>query len=240
MPPHVDPDDLALLALGEHVDGVEARHLSGCAQCQSHFDQLRAVVTVARTGTLEDSPQAPPPQVWDRISAEIGLDTGAGSREVTALPRRADRRTTWAVAAAAAVAGIALGAGATAALSGSGGEGSDGRGRVVSSAQLAALPDHTGTGDAEILGRGSSRVLELDVSGLTRGDGFYQVWLLGADARTLVSVGLLDTSKGTRATFPLPAALELAEFPIVDVSLEPVDGNPAHSGDSVVRGTLAG
>jgi len=110
---------------------------------------------------------------------------------------------------------------------------------VVATAQLEPLPDHSGTGAAEVVGTASSRVLELDVSGLTRGDGFYEVWLLGPDATTLVSVGLLDTSQGTRATFPLPADLDVADFPIVDISLEPVDGDPAHSGDSIVRGTLA-
>ena len=36
----------------------------------------------------------------------------------------------------------------------------------------------------------------------------------------------------------LPADLDLAEFPLVDVSVEPLDGNPTHSGDSVARGEL--
>ena len=40
-------------------------------------------------------------------------------------------------------------------------------------------------------------------------------------------------------TFALPAGLDLSEYPIVDVSDEPVDGNPAHSSVSIVRGTLA-
>ena len=40
-------------------------------------------------------------------------------------------------------------------------------------------------------------------------------------------------------TFAVPAGLDLGEYPIVDVSDEPVDGNPAHSSVSIVRGTLA-
>jgi hypothetical protein len=28
------------------------------------------------------------------------------------------------------------------------------------------------------------------------------------------------------------------EFPVVDISIEPFGGDPSHSGDSVVRGTL--
>jgi hypothetical protein len=39
-------------------------------------------------------------------------------------------------------------------------------------------------------------------------------------------------------TFEVPAGLQLADFPVVDVSDEPLDGNPAHSTVSIVRGTL--
>jgi anti-sigma-K factor RskA len=237
MSPHVDPDDLALVALGEPVDLDGTSHLAGCAQCQSDLDQLRAVVASARTVTAEDSPQAPPARVWDGVRTELGLDAAPGP-VVVAPPRRADRRTTWGLAAAAVVVGIVLGAVGTALLTRS----DDGSGgadeRVVASTRLSPLPEHSGSGDAEVIGTGRSRVLELDVTGLSRGDGVYEVWLLAPDAKHLVSVGLLGPSEGTRARFPLPPGLDLAEFPVVDVSLEPVDGNPAHSGDSVVRGTL--
>lgn len=36
----------------------------------------------------------------------------------------------------------------------------------------------------------------------------------------------------------LAGPLSLADYPIVDVSSEKSGGNPAHSGDSIVRGTL--
>jgi hypothetical protein len=38
--------------------------------------------------------------------------------------------------------------------------------------------------------------------------------------------------------FELPADLDLEQFPIVDVSVEPLDGVPTHSGVSVARGEL--
>jgi anti-sigma-K factor RskA len=62
------------------------------------------------------------------------------------------------------------------------------------------------------------------------------VWLLDAAGKRLVSLGLLD---GSTATFAVPPQVDLADYPVVDVSLEPADGDPAHSGDSVVRGTLS-
>ena len=92
-----------------------------------------------------------------------------------------------------------------------------------------------------MLREGDGRVLELDVPTLTPDTkGFYEVWLLDEDAKRLVSIGLLDLSQGTTARFPIPDDIDLATYPVVDVSVEPADGNPAHSGDSVVRGTLAG
>ena len=58
--------------------------------------------------------------------------------------------------------------------------------------------------------------------------------LLNPDAE--VSLGTLGA--GDTGVFPVPADLDVAQFPVVDVSREPLDGNPAHSKDSVVRGTL--
>ena len=34
----------------------------------------------------------------------------------------------------------------------------------------------------------------------------------------------------------MPDGLEISQFPVVDVSDEPFDGDPAHSGGSIVRG----
>ena len=36
----------------------------------------------------------------------------------------------------------------------------------------------------------------------------------------------------------LPEGIDLAEHPIVDVSVEPLDGDPTNSGVSVARGVL--
>ena len=65
--------------------------------------------------------------------------------------------------------------------------------------------------------------------------GFREVWLLTPDVKGLVSVGTLA---GPSGRFALPAGLDLAEFSVVDVSEEQFDGNPAHSGNSIVRGAL--
>ena len=66
--------------------------------------------------------------------------------------------------------------------------------------------------------------------------GYQEVWLIAPDLSRLVSLGVMTSESGT---FSVPAGLDLGEYPIVDVSDEPVDGDPAHSSVSIVRGTLA-
>ncbi|TFC59482.1 MULTISPECIES: anti-sigma factor domain-containing protein [unclassified Cryobacterium] len=109
---------------------------------------------------------------------------------------------------------------------------------VLAQAQLDALPGWTASGSASVEESADGRrEVVVDLADDTGNEGLREVWLLTADATGLVSVGLLD---GATGRFSLPADLDLAEFPVVDVSAEPADGNPAHSGDSIVRGTLTG
>ena len=67
-------------------------------------------------------------------------------------------------------------------------------------------------------------------------DAFEELWLLDADGRGMISVGIVPSNG--QATFPLPSVGELAGYTVVDISLEPFDGNPAHSHNSILRGTL--
>ena len=53
----------------------------------------------------------------------------------------------------------------------------------------------------------------------------------------MVALGFLTA--GTEGDFVVPAGLLGSGYRTVDISLEPDDGNPAHSGVSLARGTLA-
>lgn len=229
---HTSADDLALRALGEDLGDVPDSHLASCALCQSELDQLRAVVATAREVEPEDYPTPPPPAVWSAVMAELELGQGAAPADELATRRSGSRRTAL-VAAAAALLGIVVGAGAALLIS----DDSDtSAGTVTARATLDPLPERTGAGTAVVRASGDDRVLEIDVRDLSAGDGVYEVWLLDADAKRLVSLGLLE---GGHGRFPLPEAVDVRDYPVVDVSLEPVDGDPAHSGDSVVRGQLS-
>ena len=65
--------------------------------------------------------------------------------------------------------------------------------------------------------------------------GFRGVWVGSADLSKMVSLGVLANDSGS---FAIPAGVDLTQYPIVDVSDQPYNGNPAHSADSIARGTL--
>jgi hypothetical protein len=134
------------------------------------------------------------------------------------------------LAVAAALVGAVVGAGAVVLL-----QRAD-QGTTVAQATLDALEGQDGSGRAEVVERDGQRLLELQLSAPALEDAYYEVWLLQPTVEGLVPLGV--TQPG-RATFEIPAGLDLQQYPLVDVSIEPLDGDPAHSGDSVVRGELS-
>ncbi|MGI9604933.1 MAG: anti-sigma factor [Acidimicrobiales bacterium] len=62
-----------------------------------------------------------------------------------------------------------------------------------------------------------------------------EIWLLRPDLSDMVSLGVIDDTVGW---VPVPDDIDLSEFSVVDVSLEPDDGDPTHSGRSILRGSL--
>ena len=78
-------------------------------------------------------------------------------------------------------------------------------------------------------------VVDLDQSDAVRRRASARSGCSSPDVSGLVSLGTLD---GTSGRFDLPAGLDLTQFSVVDVSEEQFDGDPAHSGDSIVRGPL--
>ena len=70
-------------------------------------------------------------------------------------------------------------------------------------------------------------------------DRYREVWLINTDGQRMYPLGVLPrrrTEPPTRCHRRSPASWQ--GFNIVDVSIEPYDGNPAHSRESQVRGVL--
>lgn len=210
---------------------------------ESELEELEAdfgdVMAILREGPLPAPSEAPSEAVWAAIAREAGGEIAAsipdkprsaevdpdGAAPVVSLGERRSRGRTLALITLAAAAALLVAVPLTLAL---GGDAADRR------AQLLALEGFQGTGSAELDGR----TLAVEVEGLDAPEGsFYELWLLdfdGEEVARLESLGRVDAP----GSFSVPEDLDLDEFDVVDVSVEPDDGNPDHSGDSVLRGSL--
>ena len=229
----------------------------------AELTELRAFAARVGPGSVEW--ETPPPELWDRISAAASVAeivtvhgedrrptedptedpteraTDDPTERATVVPmerarrsaaERADSggrhrsRTPWLLAAAAVVVGVIAGGALLR-------DGSSDDSTVVAAADLAPLGD-AGEGNAELVDRDGSLQLRLSTNDLDAGDGFLEVWVINPDVTQLVSLGPLRAD----GVYELPQGLDPAAFPIVDVSVEPIDGDPTHSGASVLRGEL--
>ena len=245
---HCTPEQLALAALREPLPAEDTAHLAACERCRAEVRSLQrsvdavAVPQFAATG----APVAPPPRVWESIAAATGVaatprltpvevphpvaeESAPPARDADVLPFRSRRRPVLLVAAAL-VAGVVVGAGAVAVLQ------SRDDGQEITAVALDPLPDNDASGRAEVVARDDgSRVVEVELDAPALDDEYYELWLIDRDVVGMVPLGVVRP--GTQ-TVELPADLDLGEFPLVDVSVEPLDGDPTHSGVSVARGEL--
>ena len=219
---HCEPQTLSLIALGEQPSADEALHLVTCDTCRRDWESMRSIVDVARD-LDDDELLTPPDHVWAAIAEEISADSG------TIVPLRPRRRVAPWIALAAAV-GVVLGGVVGASLMRSAPP------EIVASVALEPLADYSTTGQATVEIVDGTEMLAVDVSGLPSTDGYFEVWLLAPDASSMIALGTLGAGESTM--LPLPAGVSLADYPVVDISAEPYDGDPAHSTDSIVRGTL--
>ncbi|PRZ04352.1 anti-sigma-K factor rskA [Isoptericola sp. CG 20/1183] len=234
---HVDPEVLALLALGEHgaASDDEHSHLAACAVCRAEEASLAQVVEVARAD--DRGLVAPPPEVWERVRAEVGRAEPEPAPVVDLASRRRRPSVLWGAVAAS----VALVAGAGVGVLWERSQVPEPPTEIapvaVAEAELEPLPDWPASAGRAVVTESTGGELEIvvDVGGAEAGDGYREVWLIADDLSGMVSLGVLE---GTSGTFPVPAGLDLATYSLVDVSEEPFDGDPTHSGDSIVRGGL--
>ncbi|WP_375383961.1 anti-sigma factor [uncultured Microbacterium sp.] len=233
---HLDPEQLALLAMGEPVASrADSEHLAVCVDCAEELQELTRAVEVGRATIDVGELETPDPVVWTRIAQELKLasplEPSPAERAALTQPARPSRlRTFWSLAAAIVLlAGIGLGGWVL------------GQGSTlvpVAQAALAPFPDHPGAEGSALVEQKSDgeQIVRVTLDASDTPDTYREVWLINADASALISLGVLD---GTEATFPIPSGVDLRNYVLVDISQEPIDGNPSHSGDSIVRGKLA-
>ena len=238
---HLDDELLAGLALGEPEQPAagDRAHLLSCRTCASQLQELQALVTLGRAE--KPGPVRPPgPAVLAAIQAKLAADAtsaplaaSSGTAPVALLERHRRVPSGWSsprrLLAAAAVLVVAVGGAfwyrATTAEV------------VVASTTLTPLPDRSGSGTARLTERDGDLELSVDVTRPATGDAFEELWLINTDGQRMISLGVVPADG--RGTYPVPIREPgLAGYTIVDISLEPFDGNAAHSRNSLLRGDL--
>ena len=250
---HADLDDLAALVLDpDDVADELRRHVASCPDCGALLASLADVRRVAGEGELVPAPDRVREQVLSHVRSPAAPDPSddQDARPVSlpvdgpSRPRgRPSRRTipTWAAGLAA---GIALVAGLGLGRLTDGSEapeavdpGSDPGTVVVAAADLTALDSDADRGVARAVRADDTVTLHVDASALGQEEGFHEVWLINVDGTRMVALGVL--ASGDEGEFEVPKGLIEEGYRIVDISVEPDDGDPTHSGVSLARGELA-
>jgi hypothetical protein len=108
---------------------------------------------------------------------------------------------------------------------------------VLAQVDLANLKQTAATGHAAVVETPTGRLIRVDTSKLAPPQGgFYEVWLIDKQIKKMVGIGILHPGEDE---FAVPNGVDLTQYPIVDISVQQ-PGDPRHSGDSVLRGTITG
>jgi hypothetical protein len=204
-------------------------------------DTLQRLGEVARSLRDQDMHfDDPPPRVWDAIADRAGVAGPAGAAgtepKVTRLEdreapaARPDRGRRLLAMAAAVVLLAAAATGVILVL-----DTSEDPSTTVASVELEPLTD-VEPAEARLVEQ--DRRLHLDLplfdDDLPPIPGYYEVWLLDEAVEGMISLGPLRAD----GVYDLPPNVDHRAYPTVDISREPDDGDPTHSGDSILRGTL--
>lgn len=181
-------------------------------------------------------PVAPPPQIWAGIERQLADEPAP----VLELTRRRSSVFANPLLLGVAAAFVLVVVGVAVVMN-----------RVADDAVLATA-ELTFDADAfDPLGAGASATAQL----VERSDGYaivladaslptvdddadLELWLIGTDdAGQIVDIAPISLVSGS-GTYTVPAALDVRSYQLVDISVEPRDGDETHSGRSILRGAL--
>ena len=221
-------DDLPGLLLGELPPASTVavdQHLAGCDACRR---DLAAVALAA--SALRDAARLPVAAAADLPPLVLPAVRPTEPQLPASVLRDRRRRSRWLLGAAAVLAALLLGVGGL----------TFGRDRDAGQGQTVALGAPAAGGasaEARMRGDGDDQIMTMTAKGLPRppAGAYYEVWLVD-DAGNEFPVGVL--APDGEGIWSLPADVA-ARYRAIDVTLEPADGDPARSRETVLRGTIA-
>ena len=106
---------------------------------------------------------------------------------------------------------------------------------------MLAAPSGVGQASAEVRKTGIGRVIRFrsdDLPILPKGE-YYELWFVGpGDSRSRpnrISAGTFHPDEQGVSSVRFAAAVDPAQYPVLSVTAEPGDGNPARTGPEVLR-----
>ena len=218
--------------------------MSSDLELQQLIEELRPVVS--RLETLPDEawePVEPPPLDIARATSgrepEAPLAEREREFEATRKSRETGKSRPWnriagflATGAALLLAGFLIG-------NATGGDDNPvapaPAGQELALASLGEAPP-TAQGEVQMVSSEGDQ-MRLDVSGLkpSPANEFYELWLLGKDGE-LIALGSFRVGEGGSRSIEVPLPVDPSTFKYFDVSIQPENGDPGHSGRSVLRG----
>jgi anti-sigma-K factor RskA len=247
--PHVE---VAAYLLGkleaDEAERFEA-HLEGCADCRRHLEELGGLPALlaqaapatplpdglrARTLTAVRERAAEADRAGAVEAAQVAEDAEEVAVAEAPVPlRRAWWRQRWVLAAAAAALVVALAVPSALLLFGGGGG-------QVTRLTLVAAEGAQGRGQVMITRTAAGRSFDVRIEDLDppAAGSLYELWAVNPrdtlEDPQRVSLGTFTVGPDGGAHLTAFTAAPADQFPVVGVTLEPVDGDPARTGPRVL------
>ena len=232
--PHVE---VAAYVLGKlEADAAEAfdAHLAECADCRHQLDELQGLPELlAKAAPATPLPEGLRARTLAAVRQAAARAEAADEAEAPTPIRRAWWRQRWLAVAVAAVLLAALAIpGALLLWGGDGGE--------VTRLTLVAAEGGRGRGQVTITRTAAGRSFDVHIEGLPPppAGSLYELWAVNPqdtlERPQRVSLGTFTVAADGSANLRAFTAAPADRFPVVGVTLEPVDGNPSRTGPRVL------
>lgn len=200
---------------------------------RAEAERLRPVVGQLRRLPPEAWENVEPPPLRMPAEATAGGRASAGSGRLAFLRAPFNLRPASAAACSIALLGAGVGVGVALDAGGRGGN------EAISGRSVALEPvgvaDAGATGTATLASNGASEA-EVELKGMrpSAPGSYYELWLLNTPT-DLVSLGSFRVPASGDATITVPLPESPGRYSYIDISVERDDGDPGHSGKSVLR-----
>jgi anti-sigma-K factor RskA len=233
-------DDLGTYLAGR-LDPEERRrferHLAECPQCRQEAEELGRVTSMLeRRAPAYEVPAGLEARTIEAVRAAAPTEP---RRAPDARPRGRRALAPRLAGAVAVAAGLALAVFAGIEIAEDDDEGARGVLEVSGVMRAPGAGDQTGEAAVRMLGIGREIAFRSDELKILPTGEFYELWFVAPSDRpgrpNRISAGTFHPDENGRSDVDFTAAVDPAKFPVLEITAEPGDGNPARTGPVVLR-----